>query len=72
MHKPYFITLIAATVITAILFLLDSDPYNFEWRSIVGYVVVGVLYITAIWLVLSAVYWIAGRIVKVTGKLFQS
>jgi hypothetical protein len=62
MYKPYKRLLWLSILITVALFLLDEDEWDFSYQSIVGYIVVGILYFLSIFFLSSGFYWVISKI----------
>ncbi|WP_276134962.1 hypothetical protein [Polluticoccus soli] len=71
MDKPYKRLLWLSIITTVILFLIDEDEWDLSYQSIIGYVVVGILYFISIFFLSSAMYWVVakvGGIIKIRWK----
>lgn len=64
MYKPYKIIFLVSTILTIFIFSLDRGPWMFTLPSIIGYIVVGSLYIAGITITLSAIYFILNLLTK--------
>lgn len=62
MDKPYKKLLWLSLLITILLFLADEDEWDLRYQSIVGYVVVGLLYFMGIFLLSSVLYWVVAKV----------
>lgn len=68
MKSPYNYFILVAVASTIVLFALDSDPFIFTLPSMIGYVLVGLMYTICIYLAISVPYYFIGLLVRMVRK----